>query len=160
MSGNLAPVVKVESKRGFSTRDLLILNQALAGLQIIVSSPRLKDEFVSRTFTEAKNMTGLEIYELIMKADQLSLKDDPGELDINLVMYSSRWSRVVGYTYLQEMTIWVNRRFFSSAKSVASNLFHEMMHQFGFRHTKAFSTSVPYQANKIIEKLWDELVLS
>lgn len=92
-----------------------------------------------------------------MKADQLNPLDKVGELDISLVLYRKSWSHVVGYTFTNSLTIWVNRRYFGEPKGIASNLMHEASHQCGFTHQGRWATTVPYVLNKIVEELWEML---
>jgi hypothetical protein len=124
---------------------------------IILASPRFKEELLKSKMTETNGMTSQQVYDCIMKADQLHPADKLGVLDIQAIMYYARWSGVVGYTYFNELKIWINRKFFGSPKYIQSNLIHESIHQLGFGHGGIFSTSVPYTMNRISEKLYDEL---
>jgi hypothetical protein len=124
---------------------------------IILASPRFKEELLKSKMTETNGMTSQQVYDCIMKADQLNPLDKLDVLDIQIVMYNARWSGVVGYTYFESLFVWVNRKFFGTPKYVASNLIHEPTHQLGFGHGGKFSTSVPYTMNRIAEILYDEL---
>ena len=149
--------LKVANLSGFNDYDKGIIEKATWGVNYIFTHPRFKEEILSRQFTETQGLSNQGIYDCIEKGDQLNLSDELGVLDLKLVMYNSWFSRVVGYTYLTSLTIWINAKFFAGPKSVGSNLAHEAMHQLGFTHNNYWASSVPYQMNEIIEKLWKEL---
>lgn len=136
---------------------------AQKGADRILASPRLKEEFLRAKLTETQPegvnhaLTNEEVYKRIIKADQLYPTDKMDELDIEVLLYRKTFSKVVGYTYTNAITIWVNRKYFGAPKGICSNLLHECMHQLGFLHGGLWATSVPYTMNKISEKLWDEL---
>lgn len=149
--------IRVDGVSGLSSSQKGTLDRAIYGLNTIFAHPRFKEEILSRTFSETNGHNSYGVWETIEKGDQLNLGDQLGIIDLKVVMYNSWFSRVIGYTYLESLTVWVNEKFFYGPKSVGSNLAHEAMHQLGFTHNGAWSTSVPYQMNEIIEKLWREL---
>lgn len=127
---------------------------ALKGLNRILELPAFKLAVLDAKFTETNGLSNLQVYEKIMEGDQLSPLDKKGVLDIQVVLYRKAWSRVVGYTYENGLTIWVNRKYFGDARSIASNLLHESTHQLGFYHNSVWASSVPYTMNRIVEDLW------
>lgn len=149
--------IRVDGISGLSASQKDTLDRGVYGDNYIFAHPRFKEEVLSRHFTETGGKNSEQIYETIQKGDQLNLADELGIIDLKIVMYNSWFSKVVGYTYLESLTIWINEKFFYGPKSVGSNLAHESMHQLGFTHNSTWSTSVPYQMNDIIEKLWKEL---
>lgn len=153
----MALKIRVDGVSGFSSSQKKTLDRAVWGVNQIFAHPRFKEEILSRQFTETNGLKNEGIYECIQKGDQLNLADELGVVDLKVVMYNSWFSKVVGYTYLESLTIWVNEKFFAGPKSVGSNLAHESMHQLGFKHDNYWGSSVPYQMNEIIEKLWKEL---
>lgn len=130
---------------------------AVQGANIILKSTQFLEAVLDAKLTETNGLTNNQVYSCIMRADQLNPLDKPDELDIQLTLYRKSFSRVVGYTFSNQLTIWVNRKYFGSAKSIASNLVHEASHQLGFTHNGVWATSVPYVLNRIIEKLWDTM---
>lgn len=74
-------------------------------------------------------------------------------VDIELITYYKRWSKVHGYTYPSVNKIWLNRKYHAGASlcSEASNLAHELGHKLGYKHaykaTRTRPYSVPYSIN-------------
>lgn len=149
--------IKVNPQRGMSTAELEKINAAVQGLEKILNSDRFKIELLLAKMTETNGLTNQQVYDKIMAGDQVINGDEMGVLDFNLVLYRKSWSKVVGYTFTNSMTIWVNRKYFSTPKSISENIGHELMHQLGFFHNKIWSTSVPYTMNRIVGKLWDKV---
>jgi len=135
---------------------------ALQGLNRIILLPQFREELMKAKLTETKidgagaALDNLQVYQWIMSADQLHPLDKLSEFDIDVVLYRKSFSKVVGYTFTNSLTVWMNRKFFGSPMGIASNLFHEATHQLGFLHNGSWSTAVPYVINRITEKLWDE----
>lgn len=130
---------------------------ALEGVNRILASPMFGAEWLQAKLTETEGLTNQQVLDKILGADALSPLDKVGVLDVDVILYRKAWSKVVGYTFFNAVTIWVNRRFFGDACSIASNLLHESTHQLGFGHARSWATTVPYQANRIVEKLWPVL---
>ena len=74
-------------------------------------------------------------------------------VDIELIMYYKRFSKVHGYTLPDVNKIWLNRKYHNGASlcSEASNLAHELSHKIGYGHNYKSSVyrpfSVPYSIN-------------
>lgn len=149
--------IRVDGISGLSSSQKGTLDRGVWGDNYIFAHPRFKEEVLLTTFTETGGKTSTQVWETIEKGDQINLGDELGVIDLKIVMYNSWFSKVIGYTYVESLTIWINEKFFYGPKSVGSNLAHECMHQLGFTHNNTWSTSVPYQMNAIIEKLWKEL---
>ena len=129
---------------------------ALKGLHRITALQEHDDLWLSANLTETNDLTSLQVLNRLKGGDQLSIGDELNTLDFNLVLYRKSFSKVVGYTFTDSLTIWVNRKFFGGPKGIASNLFHEATHQLGFLHNANWATTVPYTANRIVEALWDK----
>lgn len=151
------PQWEVIGAEWFTPADMDILISAINGLNTIAKHPRFKKEILGRTYLEDLGEGGQGVWNRLVSGQQLTPEDKPGVLDFKAVMYASRFSKVVGYTYLESISIWINRKFFSTPQYVASNIAHETTHQLGYTHQYSFDGTVPYQMNEIIEKLWDEL---
>ena len=156
--------INILNTKGFSERELKKLSQATCVLQKIVSSPRFKEEILSREY-KYTNLTPLQIWETIEKGIEIGTTEADNEIDIDITIYNSGWfgRRTVGYTYGYTLKTWINRRFFSifSDESIAGNLLHEWLHNLGFGHpfksTSDRHLSVPYQMNSIVKKLYKEI---
>jgi len=130
---------------------------ALEGMNRILASPLFEEEWMKAKLTETEGLTNRQVLDKILCADALSPLDKVGVLDVEVILYQRSWSRVVGYTFFNAVTIWVNRKFFGGPMSICSNLFHESTHQLGFGHAGSWATTIPYTGNRIVEKLWPEL---
>ena len=130
---------------------------ALEGINRILVSPMFEAEWLQAKLTETEGLNNRQVYDRIVGADALSPLDKVGVLDVEVILYRKAWSKVVGYTFFNAVTIWVNRKFFGGPENIASNLLHESTHQLGFGHAGHWATTVPYTANRIVEKLWPVL---
>lgn len=155
--------VVVKNIKELGEWDQVRVGFAVEGLNRILASELFRAALLAEKLTETRfegsthALTNQEVYDRIMKADQLHPLDELGVLDISVVLYRKSWSKVVGYTFFDSLSIWVNRKFFGGPCSIASNLLHESSHQLGFGHASTWATSVPYVMNKIVEKLWPVL---
>lgn len=109
-----------------------------------------------------KDKSNMEVYQKIMSgAEVLSPKPDK-EL---FIIVDDYWSpkKVIGYTYPNTETVYVNTRFFDKRHRalIGSNLLHEISHKLGFSHdhkaTKARPFSVSYQLNKAYEAAYSKI---
>lgn len=145
---NLADLHEWDAKR---------IEFALLGANRILASAEFKAKLLAATLTETNGLTNQGVYDCIMAADQLNPTDKKGELDVQVLLYRKSWSKVVGYTFVDSLSIWVNRKFFGGPCNIASNLVHESSHQLGFLHQGRWSTTVPYTLNRIVEEIWPKL---
>lgn len=159
----LHPKLKVTNIDCLGEWDQDRIRFALEGNNRIFSDPAFKEDWLKADLRETKingegrSLSNQEVWDTLCKADQLAVGDDLGVLDFKVVMYRKSFSKVVGYTFVDSLTIWVNYRFFGHPKYIGSNLFHEGTHQLGFLHESLWAYSVPYNANRIYEKHWDRL---
>lgn len=143
--------VKILKTSGFSKADLAKIDAAVCLLDTVLNSQMFRSEFLKEKLTENKGKTNAEIIDHLLSGD-CQFTDADGSIDLKLVMYYKRWSSVVGYFDGTPLTIFINRKFFSSHIDIASNLLHEYFHLMGYSHYKAFQTSVPYTANRVFER--------
>lgn len=145
--------VKIIDTSGFSASDLTKIALAQDIIELVVNSIAYREEFLKAEFTETNGKSNIEILNTILSGD-CQFTDADGTMDLKLVMYGKRFSKVVGYTDGTPFTVFINRKFFSTPLSIGSNLFHEYIHLSGWSHHGAFETSVPYLAgNTIFERV-------
>lgn len=145
--------VNILDTSGFSESDLNKIKLAQEIIFIVVNSQEYKDEFLKAEFTETEGKSNIEIFNTLLSGD-CQFSDADGTMDLKLVMYYKRYSSVVGYFDGTPFSIFINRKFFSTPLSIASNLWHEYIHVCGWSHYGAFETSVPYLAgNTIFERV-------
>lgn len=143
--------VKILKTTGFSKSDLNKIKLAEEILNIVINSDTYKNLFLAQSFTETNGKTNQEIYDQLISGDCL-FTDADDTIDLKLVMYYRRWSKVVGYVNGSPLTIFINRKFFSTPISIASNLLHEYFHLMGFSHNDRWETSLSYLAgNELFE---------
>lgn len=143
--------VKILKTSGFSKADLAKIDAAVCLLDTILNTKMFRDEFLKEKMTETNGKTNAEILDHLLSGD-CQFTDADGMIDLKLVMYYKRWSKVVGYFDGTPFTIFINRKFFSSHIDIASNLLHEYFHLMGYSHYERFETSVPYTANRVFER--------
>jgi hypothetical protein len=111
-----------------------------------------------KQFNDNNGLSNEEIYQLLISGKEELEPVVDSEMDLELELYYT-WKNTVGYTTPGEMTIYLNRKFFTNFNSlqVAGNLFHEWVHKLGFDHASTYSverdSSVPYALGYIIEEL-------
>lgn len=153
-------VLDIESAKGFSDKERAKIDEAKRIYEIVVNSPLYweKIEKSWHLLTETKNFS-FEEFKILMLSGDCKFSDADGETDIALVMYHRKWSKVVGYVMGDSNMIHINRKYFSSPLSIASNLNHEALHLLGFSHYGTKSTSIPYVVgNDLFEETWKELL--
>jgi hypothetical protein len=148
-----------DSLEGFTVPELEVVSQAEALLAKVMDSDSFRDKVLAADFTETNGMTNQEIYDCLLEGNHYFCQPS-GTIRLNLVMYMEPHSRVIGYTYLESITTYINRKFFATPVSIASNLIHEYSHILGFTHRGNWSTSIPYTLNRIFEACCAELGLS
>lgn len=154
------PRYRIDNLDEMGEWDRARLERGEAILNRIFKEPRTKARWLSYELKEAQGKTNAEIWDMWVSGDQVS--DDPEDelsvTDVKIVMYNSRLSRTVGYTYLESLIIWINRKYFSTDKGRASNLGHEALgHQYGFTHTiNDYLSTVPWRVNQLVEECYDE----
>ena len=160
---------KIKASENFTAKEKSRLEEARVKLEICVNHPSFKKRFFQADFSgetsQWKDRRRMDIWNhFVSGAETLSPGVDH-EADITQDIFNPNfWTRnVVGYTYPNTATQWINRRMFKFWKlsRVASNILHEWGHKLGFDHdhkaTKRRPFSICYQLNDILETVWSEL---
>lgn len=150
--------VNILSTRGFSKADRQRIDQACTLINTVVNSELFAQKFLRSRMTELNGLTNEQALEVIRSGD-CDFTDKDGTIDLKLVLYYKRFSSVIGYTDGTPLTIFINRKFFSTPVSIGSNLLHEACHLMGFSHYKTWESSLPYTINRIFEACCRELSL-
>lgn len=106
-------------------------------------------------------LTGLQVYERIIQANEKLRPEIDGEADIDLTLYTKNNS-TVGYTYPNTLMQWANKKFWSAFTifDIAGNLFHEWLHKMGFGHSSNYTSlrkySVPYALGYLVIELGEK----
>lgn len=131
--------IEPESRRAQAERAIKKLNDVLA-------SDCFKNELSNRVFTENKNMTGGDIYKMMIEKSPLPARISVfnGTWKQNYIWKTMGIDNGSGIVYLNS--------YFLTNENMASTILHEIMHQLGFAHHKIKSTSVPYQMNDIYKE--------
>lgn len=152
----------------FTEKEFSKATDALCVLSYVLNSDEFYDRLMSETFTTTK-LSNSTIYDIITLSDEkitavegtfgMDFDDEDHEMDLVLSMYSSRFSKVLGYTFPESVRIFINRKFFTRLKpwQAAGNFFHEHCHNLGFDHSSASdANSVPYKLGNIVAELGEK----
>lgn len=119
-----------------------------------------RDYWLQGETSKLKNLSNLEIYNLLMSGKEEWNNEVDYEIDLIVDDFVGKiWSKVVGYMNPGKPTVYVNTRFFDTMtkRKVCSNFAHEWFHTMGARHGgKMFRLSLAYFMNTVIEKLYKE----
>ena len=161
--GAPCPRYRIDNLDEMGSWDRERLERAEAILNRILAHPLTRPRWNTYELVESNGLSNSEIWDLWVRGDQLAddHEDELSVTDVKIVMYHNRFSSGVGYTYLESLIVWINRKFFSTDKGRASNLGHEALgHQYGFTHTvRDYLKTVPWRVNQLIEEMYDELEL-
>lgn len=132
--------------KNFSAKQEAKLREAATKGAPVLNSQQFKDGILAMNFTETNGLTNIQIYELICSGKDVYNPEDDNDLDVFITMYTKRYSGTVGYTYPSTWKTWINSKFFNKFEiwEVFGNVIHEALHNFGFGHLQAHSTSIPY----------------
>ena len=157
--------VKLNHSTNFNNYQKAKLNSAIILLQKVVNSAEFKSRVLNfkyngnYQFANNDGMSNSAIYDLIMSGAEVLSPESDNEIDIDITLYSSWFSRVIGYTYPGTLRTWVNAKYFNnmSTAGISSNIIHEWCHKLGFGHdfnsTSKRPYSVPYAIGYIVEEL-------
>jgi hypothetical protein len=148
----------------FDSQDEQKVEKALEIIKKVVASEEFKERVINfeykgqKSFVDNGGLTNEQIYLAILEGKENLKPEADHEMDLELELYYS-WKNTVGYTYPDELTIYMNRKFFNrySPAEVAGNIFHEWTHKLGFEHAFRYSvsrdSSVPYALGYLMEEL-------
>ena len=137
-------LVKVLSTKGFTTKEKAKLEKYIPVMNETIDSACFKEFIKARPGLHSTNGKTPEQVVQHLRSSQV---------EIHLITYYKKWTKVHGYTYPGQNKIWLNRKYHSGASlcSEASNLAHELSHKLEYGHSyKASKTrpySVPYSIN-------------
>lgn len=82
-----------------------------------------------------------EMYDEIMSGKDLFGTKD-GDIDIKVKRYYRWWSRVLGYTYMNSMLVYMNAKYILNREvaAIAGTIFHEYLHNCGFSHSSKWTS--------------------
>ena len=136
-------LVNVLSTTNFTEKEKEKLAAYIPVMNNTIASKCFSDFLTSRNMIKTSNKT----------AEQVIHDLRTRQVEVHLIAYYKRFSKVHGYTYPDVNKIWLNRKYHSSASlcSEASNLGHELSHKLGYGHnykaTQSRPFSVPYTIN-------------
>jgi hypothetical protein len=138
--------------------------KAIEIIKAVISSQEFKQRVLNfefsgkKQFVDNQGLSNEEIYFKLLQGSESLTPETDHEMDLELELYFSH-RNTVGYTYPEELKIWMNKKFFNfyTPAEVAANLFHEWTHKLGFTHSfrynKARDFSVPYGLGYLILEL-------
>ncbi len=111
-----------------------------------------------KTFVQSEGLSNSEIYDRIQLGKEVLSGVIDRLMNLELEAYYDD-NDVVGRTFTNSRTIYVNRKFYDryTSAQIARNLMHEWLHKIGFSHdsdaTSRRPYSVPYAIGEIVERL-------
>lgn len=155
-----------DAKIGFTNFEITDeekVDKAIEIIRRVIASPEFREKVLNFTYRGKKRfvdtkLTNEEVYQAILNGKENLKPEIDNEMDLDLQLYYSR-SSTVGYTYPNQLKIYMNKRFFSTftPSEVAGNIFHEWSHKLGFKHafrsSRSRSSSVPYALGYLIREL-------
>jgi hypothetical protein len=162
------PRVTLCDARYFTQKEFAKITEALCILSYVLQSPEFYDEMMKMHFTTTK-LSNETIFKIITEGDDVSTgvtgsfgmdhSEIDHELDFVMSAYCRRWSKVIGYVVPGKITNYINRKYLTSMKpwDLAGHLFHEKLHQLGFKHASAKDhDSVPYALGYLVAELGED----
>jgi hypothetical protein len=143
--------IKCTLFKNFSVREVQIAKIGLAYLNECLNDPQFQQTVLQAKFMGTKDLNVTILEKLLSGADRYDEKMD-ATIDLQFVMYSRWWSRVIGYVLDGNRTIYTNRKYFGDPIDFGSNALHEYMHLLNYDHSNAHDFgSVPYKINNLFE---------
>ena len=141
--------IDINGMKNFTPKQQAKFKEAMAIGELVLNSQQFKDAILAvEKFYENKDMTNMQIYELICSGNDLYDSSNDKDIDVFVTMYSNFWSGVIGYTYRNTVKTWINAKFFNRFEiaEVFGNVLHEALHNMGFQHLikKTMRKTVPY----------------
>jgi hypothetical protein len=151
------------------------VNAVQKEMELIINSSLFKEKILNLKnpigeLSVWKDATREQIYEHILSGKETLNPSIDNVIDITVQSYFS-WKNVVGYTYPNTTTIYVNTKYFDSnnlskeshhRKMTGSNFIHEYGHKLGFSHdfysTSKRPFSLCYLLNEVYEECWDDII--
>ena len=155
---------------GGTEKDRAKVLAAAAILEYTVNSIEFKDSVYGHVydrqiqFADNQGLSNKQIYDVIMSGQETLNPVLDYEWNIDLILYSKRFTKTIGYTYPNVTWVKSNLRFVRSMSiaKLAGHIAHEHCHKLGFGHdfklTKKRPYSVPYAIGTIVEALADEFL--
>jgi hypothetical protein len=137
-------------------------------IEKVINTGTFRDEVLQEYMTNTNGLTNLEIYNLIMLADEKMYNGLEEEnlnvmnIEYNLIKRSwlaSKFSKVIGYGYATDNKIntYVDAFDRLDVYSLAGHLAHEALHKYGWNDSAKEKTSVTYVVGFIIRDLAREM---
>lgn len=115
-----------------------------------------------KAFADNQGMSNEEIYKTIIEGSENLIPGADNEMDLELELFS-RSDDTVGYTYPNEIKVWMNAKFLNknTPAKVTTNMMHEWLHKLGFEHsvtrTPSRPFSVPYAVGYLVARLAEKM---
>jgi hypothetical protein len=148
----------------FSGQQERMVLEAAELIKQVVASEEFKRAILNhrwqgkKQFANNNGLSNKSIYKRILEASEHLNRGVDNTMNLNLVAYQAN-NRVVGYTYPNVMTVWMNKKFLNQRQphEVTVNMMHEWLHKLGFGHsfnaTPERPYSVPYAVGYIMGRI-------
>lgn len=138
-------LVTVKKFTGFYKSEIEKAWEYIPKMNETIGSKCFEDFFVARE--AGKHSSKYKLHSTNGKSAKEVVKHlRSSNVEIELITYYKKWSKVAGYTYPNVNKIWLNRKYHSGASlcSEGSNLAHELSHKLGYGHAYKATYDRPY----------------
>lgn len=152
--------VTVHSRDNFTQDEVQKHTTAAQLLEKIVNSKEFQVRMMAMRLTSTNGLSNYDVWSKILTGSEILSPEEDGDIDVHVEVFSSPFSKVIGYTKENTIKTWINRKFFDrmSPADIAGNMFHEWLHKVGFDHvSEKESTSVPYALGNLVVEMANEM---
>lgn len=137
------------------TDTVQFIKKGFDNLNVIISAPRFKEQFLAFPFEQTKGNDNQQLWEIFLKNSPIAVNVDIRDMGWKADhIYRTIGAEIERYPD----TIFMNSYFVKTGYLVGDNAIHEVWHKLGFSHNHASdSTSVPYGCNLLYEAIAKEL---
>lgn len=137
--------IEIHATKNFTAEEAIKFRSAMVLLSKVLGSKEFRDRFLAASFRHNQGKSNGEILAEILSGKDKYNRIADQDLDVSISIYYKD-NNVIGYTYSNSFFTYINRKFFSRFKleSICGNVFHEYLHNLGYRHPGTDRKSVPY----------------
>jgi len=165
--------VSIARFTNFTETDRLKADQAIQLIEQVINSDEFQNRVLSFSYTDPdtgetipgfyqnNGLSNAEILKAIYDGAESYNPVPNNQMDLNITLFKPGpgYEKVLGYTYPDSDTIWINENFYHSSTpaDIAMNMTHEWTHKLGFDHdfekTPLRPFSVPYAIGYMIQEM-------
>lgn len=144
--------IKIIGLNNFDEKEVSAIRNSVMRGEPVINSDIFKKMVLAGSYTENRNMSRFEIYEMIMGGTIIHSLPQ-GEMQLDITGYKEN-SSSIGYTNMYGLKTYFNRVFLDkyNESEIFHNIVHEYCHTLGFYHREWWhkSKSVPYKVGYMV----------